>query len=112
VRKALAEMLGDLNYRVVTAGSGEEALELHAKLRAEISLVLTDLVMPGGGGLALLRMLRARDPGARVILMAGYENGELDAELPGVAAWVRKPATPQALGAVIRQTLTGASRQC
>jgi signal transduction histidine kinase/HAMP domain-containing protein len=106
VRKALAEMLGDLNYRVLTAGSAEEAMDLHAQHADKVSLVLSDLVMPGVGGVGLLRVLRARDPRLRIVMMTGYERSNMRDQLEGVAAWVEKPATPHTLGSVIRQALT------
>src|SRR5207245_2251872 len=58
VRQALAQALGELNYRVLVASSAEQALELHAAHADEVSLVLTDLVMPGMGGLRLVQELR------------------------------------------------------
>jgi hypothetical protein len=51
VRQALAEMLGDLNYRVLTAATAEEAINVHAAHANEVEIVLTDLVMPGAGGI-------------------------------------------------------------
>jgi CheY-like chemotaxis protein len=111
VRQTLAEILGHLNYHVLTASSAEEAMDLHAAHQHAVSLVLSDLVMPGVGGIGLLRVLRARDPRLRVVMMTGYERvSAMRDRLDGVAAWVEKPATPQTLGAVIRDALTAPSR--
>jgi CheY-like chemotaxis protein len=109
VRQALAEMLGDLNYRVLTAGSAEEAIDVHTRHADEVELVLTDLVMPGVGGTGLLRAIQARAPRMPVVMMTGYEGGALPRELEGVAAWVQKPATPRTLGTVLREALSSGS---
>ena len=74
---ALCEMvvtaLKASGYSVISAGSGEEALRVHAAAR-HVDLVLTDLVMPGMSGGDLVTRLRAIDPTMRVILMTGYSD--------------------------------------
>ena len=100
------ETLGDLNYRVLTAATAEEAIDVHAAHADEVEIVLTDLVMPGAGGIGLVRELRSRDPHVPVVMMTGYGGGSRGDEVPGIAAWVQKPATPRALGVVLREALT------
>ncbi len=56
-------MLEGLGYRVMTAANGEEAVEVYRAHRAEIDLVLTDMVMPKMGGHALYEALRQIDSG-------------------------------------------------
>lgn len=58
-------------YRVLTARGGQEALDQHAKNREHISLVITDLMMPEIDGHNIIRFLRMRDPGLRIIAMSG-----------------------------------------
>ena len=60
VRHTLAQILADLNYQTLMASSAEDALELYAAHAGQVALVLTDLVMPGMGGLGLVRALRER----------------------------------------------------
>jgi two-component system response regulator YesN len=55
-----------------TAGSGEEALQLLADFAPEI--VLTDIRMPGMDGLELLAAVKERQPGAKVIILSGYDE--------------------------------------
>ena len=105
VRKVLSDMLGHLNYRVLVASSAEEAIDLHARHSDEAQLVLTDLVMPGVGGVGLMRILKARAPGLPVIMMSGYVGDGVRDRLDGVAAWVQKPANARGLGKVIREAL-------
>jgi signal transduction histidine kinase/HAMP domain-containing protein len=106
VRQALAHILADLNYRVLAATCAEQALELHAAHAGEVALVLTDLVMPGMGGLRLVRALRERGAQVPVIMMSGYVDESSRGGVDGVAAWVQKPVRARRLGAVIREALT------
>ncbi|HEX2440605.1 MAG TPA: ATP-binding protein [Methylomirabilota bacterium] len=105
VRQTLAQMLGDLNYRTLTASSAENALELHAAHAGEVALVLTDLVMPGMGGLGLVRALRERQVNVPVVMMSGYVADSGRVQVDGVRAWVEKPVTARRLALVIQDAL-------
>jgi CheY-like chemotaxis protein len=106
VRQALAHILADLNYQVLAANNAEQALELHAAHAGEVALVLTDLVMPGMGGLRLVRELRERGAQAPVVMMSGYVDDSSRGSVDGVAAWIQKPVRARRLGAVIHEALT------
>ena len=106
VRQALAQILTDLNYQVLTASSAENALELHDAHAGEIAAVLTDLVMPGVGGLGLVRALREREVRVPVVMMSGYVAESARANVDGVMAWVEKPVTARRLGAVLQEALS------
>ena len=106
VRQALAQALGELNYRVLVASSAEQALELHAAHADEVSLVLTDLVMPGMGGLRLVQELRERNVRVPVVMMSGYVAESARVSLEGVTSWVQKPVRVRRLGAMIQEALT------
>jgi signal transduction histidine kinase len=90
VRASTAEMLSDLGYRVVEAESGETAIELFdAGLIPD--LVVTDHLMPGLSGTALARLVRARSPTTRVLVVSGYAETEgLPADLPRLAKPFRR----------------------
>jgi two-component system, cell cycle sensor histidine kinase and response regulator CckA len=105
VRQALAQALGDLNYRVLVASSAEQALELHAAHAGEVALVLTDLVMPGMGGIRLVQTLRERNVRVPVVMMSGYVAESARVSLEGVTAWVQKPVRVRPLGATIQEAL-------
>src|SRR5262245_51781485 len=79
------------SLRVLTARGGSEALEL---LRKEaVSVVLTDLVMPGMSGLDLLKASRSVSPETETILMTAYGTVEnaVEAMRQGAYDFVTKP---------------------
>jgi signal transduction histidine kinase len=105
VRHTLAHLLAELNYQVLTASSAENALEIHAAHAGQIALVLTDLVMPGMGGVGLVRELRQRSVQVPVVMMSGYVGDSSRATVEGVQAWVEKPVTARRLGIVIQEAM-------
>ena len=105
VRLTLAHLLAELNYQVLTASSAENALEIHAAHAGEVALVLTDLVMPGMGGLGLVRELRQRNGALPVVMMSGYVGDSSHASVEGVLAWVEKPVTARRLGVVLQEAM-------
>ena len=82
---ATSQIFNTLGYEVYEASSGEEALEILRK-GSKISLMFTDILMPGGmNGIALARKLRESNPNIQIILASGYplpalkkEHGDLD----------------------------------
>ena len=100
-------MLKRLKYRVLTAGSGEEALAMYDEHGGEIALVLTDMVMPGVSGMELFRVLKERDPGVKVVVITGYPLGDERKQLlsQGVTAWVAKPVELSRLAQVVNEAL-------
>jgi signal transduction histidine kinase/HAMP domain-containing protein len=105
VRLTLAHLLAELNYQVLTASSAENALEIHAAQAGDVALVLTDLVMPGIGGLGLVRELRRRNAALPVVVMSGYVGNSSHAAVEGVLAWVEKPVTSRRLGVILQEAM-------
>jgi two-component system, OmpR family, response regulator CpxR len=66
IRKVMLETRG---YRVITCGSGEEALERFKE--GGVDLVLTDLVMPGVDGSKLIEAIKSLSPQTPAILLSG-----------------------------------------
>jgi len=66
-RKSVLEELG---YRIHTAGTCEEALDLVAKHRFD--LIVTDYKMPNMNGTELIRSIRSTEPAARFIVLSGF----------------------------------------
>lgn len=107
VRLAIQHTLEAYGYRIVTAGSGREALKQYERSLDGINLLLTDMVMPGIGGLELVQTLAGREPGLRILLMTGYmPEGEAKALLGhDNVAWLQKPFTGDELVMKVREML-------
>jgi len=74
IRGALVTLLEKKGYQVRGAGTGEDALEQLETAMAD--LVLTDLKMPGMGGMEFLRRLKQKWPDTEVLVMTAY--GSID----------------------------------
>ena len=88
-----------VGYRVILASDGAEAVALYAARGAEIAAILTDMMMPGMDGFALIRILRGMDPGVRIIAASGYASGGVETKLAGlgVTHFLPKPYTRDSL---------------
>jgi signal transduction histidine kinase len=106
VRAYVVETLRGLGYDVLEAPGAEEALALLDRHKT-ISLLLTDVVMPGQNGRKLAEAARARQASLKVLYMTGYSRnaivhqGRLD---PGVEL-LQKPLTSEQLAATVRKIL-------
>lgn len=98
IRTLMLRMLGARGFRVVAAADGEQALALAESLEEPLGGLVTDVVMPGIGGVALAQALRKRHPGLPVLFMSGYtattsvQTGDL-----ADAGFISKPFTPEDL---------------
>jgi DNA-binding response OmpR family regulator len=95
-----------MGLRVLLAEDGFQALGL---LEEAIDLAIVDTQMPGMHGFELVRVLRFRQPGVRVLLLAPRGHADPPPELPGwqsVPA-LAKPFTAVALLAQVRGVLYG-----
>jgi NarL family two-component system response regulator LiaR len=89
------------------AGDGEEALGVAERLRPDV--VLMDLVMPRRDGVAAMRALRGRVPGARVVVLTSFLDDErlLPALRAGAAGYLLKNAEPEELERAVRAAHAG-----
>jgi signal transduction histidine kinase len=82
VRATTSDMLTELGYAVVQAGSAEDALRLLDSSPA-VDLLVTDHLMPGMTGTELAQVVRSRRPEMPVLLVSGYaESAGIAADLP------------------------------
>jgi CheY-like chemotaxis protein len=94
VRKSTEAMLVCRGFDVLTAGDGEEALDMFRRNRERIVCVLLDLTMPKMSGAEVLAELRRMAPEVRVILTSGYPEEETMRRVAGqrVLGFVQKPS--------------------
>jgi len=77
LRNVIQQMLDQLGYQVVSAGSAQEAMKLARERQVLPDLLLTDVVMPEVGGADLFKNLVQRLPELKVLFMSGYANEQL-----------------------------------
>lgn len=103
-RVGLAAILQQAGHTVVTAVDGEEALETFLSQR--IHVVVTDMVMPGRGGLGLISALREIDPRAEIIAISGKSRVQLEAsKVFGARTILAKPVDPRDLVAAVDEAV-------
>jgi CheY-like chemotaxis protein len=107
VRLLAVRTLQDAGYTVLEADSAAAGLKCADQHQGPIHLLLTDVVMPGGGGRELAESLLATRPELRVIFMSGYtadvvlRRGVVEESVP----FLPKPFSPSALAHAVRHSL-------
>ncbi len=99
VRNLAMRILRRDGYTVYVASNAAEAETVFASDGAEISLLISDLVLPGLSGIDLAKRLRALRPALNVLLMSGYTDRDVSAfqrEMESVR-FLQKPFTPDSL---------------
>jgi PAS domain S-box-containing protein len=99
IREITKTSLEAYNYKVMTACDGIEAVALYAEHRDEISVVLTDMMMPSMDGLTTIRTLRKINPQVKIIAISGLASSDKLAAVigTGVKTFLSKPFTTQEL---------------
>ena len=95
-------VLSSFGYTVLTANSGQMALELFAKSKKKIDLVITDLVMPSMSGRELSEHILRLTPDTRIIWSSGYVRSANEQEQE---RYLQKPFTSQDLLRKVKQVL-------
>jgi len=98
IREMTSAMLTRNGYRVLTAGDGTEAVALFATKRNEISVVVTDLIIPHMDGVALTRVVQNLNPRVKVLAMSGLSSaGRVGSLKQYTGAFLYKPFKVHAL---------------
>jgi CheY-like chemotaxis protein len=107
LRETFREALQPQGYTVLGAADGREALQVAREHHGPIHLLVTDVVMPRLGGVALARELRRRRPEVRVLYMSGHAERVIAREIGAGRAepLIRKPFTTARLRDAVRRAL-------
>lgn len=107
VRDFLEIALARGGYTVRTASSGKDALEIEPGLGSPLSLLITDIVMPGIGGIEVAEEIRRRHPGIRVLFISGYapDNRVTEELSEGRVELLAKPFSAEVLLAKVGKLL-------
>ncbi len=103
--ESLARIFAKEGWKVAAAGSGPEALDLLR--REKVAVLVTDLMMPGMSGEALLRAARTVSPETEVVLVTAYGTVEaaVSAMKEGAYDFITKPVKRHAIVKSVRQAL-------
>jgi PAS domain S-box-containing protein len=97
VRDLAGRILTRAGYTVLSASSGEEALDI-ASGEKTISLMVTDVVMPGMNGVALSQRIEELRPGLPILFMSGYtDEPSIHLGVPDGLPFITKPFQPNEL---------------
>ena len=108
VVRAVSQILTRMGFAVLSAAGPIEAAARFAAAEGGVDLLLTDVVMPEGGGRKLVQDLREREPALRVLFMSGFTGHESvrdERQLPGPL--LTKPFTAARLVAAVQDALDG-----
>jgi PAS domain S-box-containing protein len=103
VRQVTEDMLSTLGYNVISFKNGFEALDYYIKNVNKISAVITDVTMPGMGGVELAQKIREINKNIKIIFSSGYSSkiSELQNEL-----YIKKPFSLSELTKIVNTALT------
>jgi two-component system, cell cycle sensor histidine kinase and response regulator CckA len=107
LRSLNARGLRSRGYSVIEASTGIEALEALEEKNGAVDLVVSDVVMPEMDGPTLLKTMRTRNPGLKIIFVSGYAEDAFEKSLPENQqfAFLPKPFTLSQLVAAVKETM-------
>lgn len=113
LRNVVSRMLRRMDYEVVTASNGQEAVDHYRQHADEIDLVVLDMMMPVMGGRDCFRALKSMDPEVKVLLSTGsaLEGQAQEIMAEGVLGFVQKPYRMDELGKQVRQIMENGPAQ-
>ena len=111
VLRSCQRIFASSDYEIDTASSGEEGLS--KAINQDFDIVVTDLKMPGVGGMEVLSRLRKVRPDTTVIIFTGYASVDTAREAlkNGAFDYIPKPFTPDEMREVIKNALEARAGQ-
>lgn len=99
IRWVIADHLRDCGFRVIEAGSGDEAIDVLRRTALTIDVVFSDVQMPGAvNGFALALWVRQERPGIKVVLTSGVVKATEAAQaMCSEVPMLSKPYSPREL---------------
>ena len=104
VRELVRHILETAGYAVLTAADGEQALQVSRTFSSTIHLLLSDVLMPKLGGMALREQILRERPAMKVLLLSGAAE-----QLPEGVEFLRKPFQAEILTCHARRLCQQAS---
>jgi DNA-binding response OmpR family regulator len=104
VRNLVNRVLTRAGYLVLVACDGIEAMEVSARYRGQLDLLISDVTMPRLGGVELVRQLRASRPELKALLISGRASSEV-VQGNSMFDFLAKPFLPADLTARIDRIL-------
>ena len=105
IRESLRDWLENAGYKVVIAGSGEEALRIIKQKK--IKIMLADLVMPGIDGIELMKEARKIVPTISTVIITAYGSIQtaISAIKEGAYDYIEKPFCPEKVELLIKNLM-------
>ena len=100
-------MLEEMGYTVLTAISGQDAIEAYRERKDEIHMVILDMIMPEMDGGETYHKLRELNPEIKVLLSSGYSvDGQATEILErGCNGFIQKPFNMKEISHKIKEIL-------
>ena len=107
---ATRDALEAAGYRVITACSGQEAIDIATANGQDLDAVVTDIMMPDVDGIAVIQHLEANRPSVPVIAASGVATSREDALSAGAERFLPKPFTAEKLQEALQTVLVAAQK--
>jgi two-component system cell cycle sensor histidine kinase/response regulator CckA len=97
VRDLAKKILVQAGYHVLSAQNGREAILVCKKMKDQLDLLVSDVIMPGMNGLELAEKMASLQPGLKVLFMSGYTDKAIihEAVMKRGINFIQKPFTPE-----------------
>jgi two-component system cell cycle sensor histidine kinase/response regulator CckA len=107
VRDLAKKVLVQAGYRVLSAKNGRDALLVCKRMKDEVDLLVSDVIMPGMNGLELAKKMFFIQPKIKVLYMSGYSDRAIihEAVVKKGTNFIQKPFTPEVLLQKVRETI-------